>query len=99
MAVRTSSVLSPRCSRGFGQAVRERPTEVKAAIAKIYPDLTRESLDLLFSSESLAWGATPLTPDDIRHEIAFVKSTGAQLPADRRTRSGGVAATALIGRR
>ena len=64
----------------LAKAVRERPAEVKAAIARLYPDLTAEALDLLFASESLAWSATPLSPDDIRHEIAFVKSTGAQLP-------------------
>jgi ABC-type nitrate/sulfonate/bicarbonate transport system substrate-binding protein len=64
----------------FARAVRERPAEVKAAISKVYPDLTGEALDLAFTSESLAWGARPLTPDDIRHEITFVKSTGAPLP-------------------
>ncbi len=64
----------------FARSVRERPAEVKAAITKIYPDLSGEALDLAFASESLAWGAVPPTAEDIRHEIAFVKSTGAQLP-------------------
>jgi ABC-type nitrate/sulfonate/bicarbonate transport system substrate-binding protein len=35
-------------------AVRERPAEVKAAVAKIYPALDPAMLDLLFTSESKA---------------------------------------------
>lgn len=64
----------------FAKALDERPAEVKAAIAKLYPDITGPALDLVFASESAAWRTRPLTAADVEHEIAFVKSTGAQLP-------------------
>lgn len=62
------------------RAVDERPAEVKAAVAKVYPSLDPATLDLLFASESAAWKAKLLTPDDVRHDIAFVRSSGVDLP-------------------
>ena len=62
------------------RAVTERPAEVKAIVAKLYPDLDAATLDLLYAAESLGWRTAPLTPADMVREIAFVKSTGAQLP-------------------
>lgn len=64
----------------LSQAIDERPGEVKAAISQIYPELKGTLLDLLFESESLAWKARPLTVEDIRRDINFVRSTGAPLP-------------------
>ena len=49
-------------------------------MAKLYPDLDAPTLDLLFASESLAWKAKPLTPEDMAHEIAFVKANGTAPP-------------------
>lgn len=65
---------------GLARMIDEKPAEVKAAVAKIYPDLQGESLDLVFASESAAWKARPMTVQDLKQEIAFVKATGAQLP-------------------
>jgi ABC-type nitrate/sulfonate/bicarbonate transport system substrate-binding protein len=62
------------------RAIDERPGEVKAAVAKLYPDLDAPTLDLLFASESVAWKARPLTPEDMAHEVAFVKANGTALP-------------------
>ena len=64
----------------FVAAVKDRPEEVKAAVAALYPDLTSETVDVLFQKEAIAWAARPLTVDDMRHEIAFVKTAGANLP-------------------
>jgi ABC-type nitrate/sulfonate/bicarbonate transport system substrate-binding protein len=64
----------------LGKAIDERPAEVKAAVARLYPDLDAKTLDVLFASESRAWKAKPLTAKDMAHEIAFVKSNGVQLP-------------------
>jgi ABC-type nitrate/sulfonate/bicarbonate transport system substrate-binding protein len=64
----------------FVKAVDERPDEVKGAIAKIFPDLDRPTIDLLFGVESNAWKVKPLTPVDMAHEIAYVKLSGMQLP-------------------
>jgi ABC-type nitrate/sulfonate/bicarbonate transport system substrate-binding protein len=64
----------------LGKAVEDRPREVKAAIAKLFPDLDGATIDLLFESESLAWKSPPITAQEIAHEIAYVKSTGRAPP-------------------
>ncbi|MGH6860542.1 MAG: ABC transporter substrate-binding protein [Phyllobacterium sp.] len=67
-------------TQDLGTAVRERPEDVKKALAKLYPDVDVKSLDLLFAAESPAWESKPLTKEDMAHEIAFVKSMGISLP-------------------
>ena len=64
----------------LARAIDERPADVKAAVARLYPDLDAKTLDLLFASESRAWKARPLTAKDMAHEVAFVKLNGVQLP-------------------
>jgi ABC-type nitrate/sulfonate/bicarbonate transport system substrate-binding protein len=64
----------------FAKAVQERPADVKAAIARLFPDLDPRTLDLLYVTESLGFKAKPLTVEGLAHEIAFVKATGIQLP-------------------
>jgi ABC-type nitrate/sulfonate/bicarbonate transport system substrate-binding protein len=64
----------------LNKEIEHHPAEVKAAIAKLYPDLDAPTLDLLFASESRAWSTKPLTANDMAHEIAFVKASGVQLP-------------------
>ncbi len=64
----------------FAKAIEERPAEVKATIAKLYPDIDAPTLDLIFASESLAWKTKPPTAEDVSREIAFVKASGARLP-------------------
>lgn len=64
----------------FVETVRQRPAEVKAAAAKLYPDLDARTLDLLFETEAKGWMARPLTTEDAAHEIAFVKMSGVPLP-------------------
>jgi ABC-type nitrate/sulfonate/bicarbonate transport system substrate-binding protein len=58
------------------KAIDERPAEVKAAIARLYPELDAPTLDLIYGIESPAWKAPPLTAADIAHEIAYVKLAG-----------------------
>lgn len=64
----------------LAKAIDERPADVKAAVAKLHPDLDAKTLDFLFPTESLGWKAKPPTPKDIAHDIAFTKLTGAALP-------------------
>jgi len=64
----------------FVEALDDHPAEVKAAVAKLYPDLDAGTLDLLFASESLGWKAKPPTAADFAHDIAFLKSSGVLLP-------------------
>jgi ABC-type nitrate/sulfonate/bicarbonate transport system substrate-binding protein len=61
------------------KAIDERPAEVKAAVAKLYPTIDATTLDLLFTAESVAWKGKQLTAKDIEREIAFMKTTGAPL--------------------
>jgi ABC-type nitrate/sulfonate/bicarbonate transport system substrate-binding protein len=64
----------------FVAAVEERPEDVRQAVAELYPDIAPATLDLLIASEAQGWKASPLTAEDMAHEIAFVKTAGANLP-------------------
>jgi ABC-type nitrate/sulfonate/bicarbonate transport system substrate-binding protein len=65
----------------LAKAAEERPADVKAAIAALYPTLTPQTLELLFDSESIGFKtAKPLTSDEIAREIAYMKSSGIDLP-------------------
>jgi ABC-type nitrate/sulfonate/bicarbonate transport system substrate-binding protein len=65
------------------QAFRDRPNDVKAAVARLYPTLAPDALDLAFQSEAHAFGsARPLTVDDMKHQIAYMRKAGVELPAD-----------------
>lgn len=66
----------------LGTAVAERPDEVKAAIAKLYPTLDPPTIDLLFDSETGPWQTSPLTIDQMTHEIEYLKSIGTASSAD-----------------
>ena len=57
-------------------AIDTRPAEVKAAVARLYPELDAPTLDLIYAVESRAWQAAPLTAADIAHEIAYVQLSG-----------------------
>lgn len=64
----------------LGKRIDEAPGDVKAAVARLYPDVDAATLDILFASEARGWRAKPLTPDDMAREIAFVKAGGGQIP-------------------
>ena len=63
----------------FVRAVKERPAEVKTAIARLFPDLNAATLDLLFESESRSFSARPMTVEDMSRVIAYVKSSGVRI--------------------
>jgi ABC-type nitrate/sulfonate/bicarbonate transport system substrate-binding protein len=65
------------------KAIVERPADVKAAIARLYPELNAATLDLIYGVDAAAWNAAPLTAADIAHEIAYVKLSGG--PAEQLT--------------
>ena len=64
----------------LGRAVQERPADVKAAIAKLYPTFDAKTIDLLFDSEAAAWVTAPITAEQIAHEIVMLKATGSAPP-------------------
>jgi ABC-type nitrate/sulfonate/bicarbonate transport system substrate-binding protein len=64
----------------FAKAVKERPADVKVAISKIFPDIDAQTLELLFETEASGFQPTPLTVDDMSREIAYLKSSGADVP-------------------
>lgn len=64
-------------------AFQEQPDEVKAAISRLFPDLTTETIDLIYKIEAPAFGGTqPITTADMIKEIAFSRLSGADLPPD-----------------
>ena len=64
----------------FIKAIDERPNDVKAAIAKLYPDLDRPTTDMLYEGEAYGWKAKRMTPADVAKEAGFMKMSGTQLP-------------------
>jgi len=64
----------------LARAIAERPAEVKAAAARLYPGLDAQLLDRMLTAEMPAWRGRSLTAKDMAHEIEFVKSTGAPIP-------------------
>jgi hypothetical protein len=66
--------------RAFGAIVATQPAIAQAAVAKLYPDVDATTMDVLFAAESERWNTRPMTPDDIRHEIDFIRSGGGSMP-------------------
>ena len=64
----------------FVQALDARPAEVRAAVQTLFPAVDAQTLDLVLASEMRAWKVQPPSAEDLRHEIAFVKASGANLP-------------------
>ena len=58
----------------IGGAVKERPADVKAAIAKLYEGLNPATVDILFASEAPSWATKPLTEEQVNQEIAYLKT-------------------------
>jgi ABC-type nitrate/sulfonate/bicarbonate transport system substrate-binding protein len=63
----------------FGRAATDRPADVKAAIARLSPDVEARTLDLILETEARGFAVGPLTAADIAHDIAFVKASGVDL--------------------
>ena len=85
--MREAATADPELAKAFAsifadlrKAIDERSDEVKAATARVFPDLDRKILDIVFPSESGAWNGRPMTTADWVKEIAFVKSSGTQIP-------------------
>jgi ABC-type nitrate/sulfonate/bicarbonate transport system substrate-binding protein len=57
-------------------AVAERPADVKAAIATLFPELEASTLDLVFAMEADAFQAKQLTEKDIVHDIELLRRSG-----------------------
>ena len=60
----------------FVTAVDAHPADVKAAIQRMFPSLDAPTIDLLFETEAPGFRTKPLKPEDIAHEIDFVRSNG-----------------------
>ena len=58
----------------IGVAVKERPADVKAAIAKLYEGLNAPTVEILFRSEAPSWATKPLTEEQVNQEIAYLKA-------------------------
>ena len=85
MATRDFATANPdvinRVTAAFtdlGKAVVERPQEVKAAIARLFPALDPKTLDLVFETDSRGLELRPVSLADIARIIDFVKLTATQ---------------------
>ena len=72
----------------FRKAIDERPAEVKAATARVFPDLDPKLIEIVFPSESRAWNAKPLTPEDHGRRDRVREAERSQYSRDREDRSG-----------
>ena len=64
----------------LGKAASERPMDVKAALARIYPDVDAKQLDLLFDTEVHGFMIGKLTVEEVQHDIDFMKTSGTDIP-------------------
>ena len=64
----------------FEKSVKEKPADVKAAIARLFPSLDEATLEFLYESESASFIANLPTAEDMTREIEFVKASGENVP-------------------
>jgi len=66
------------------RAWADRPKDVHAAYAKVFPELDANTLELILSLEAGALLTKPLTPEDIKDDIAYMKMSGGEFgPLDQ----------------
>jgi ABC-type nitrate/sulfonate/bicarbonate transport system substrate-binding protein len=63
----------------LGNAVRQRPADVKAAMMKVF-ELDQKTADILFESESRSWDTKPLTVEQVTQEINYLKAYALAAP-------------------
>jgi ABC-type nitrate/sulfonate/bicarbonate transport system substrate-binding protein len=66
----------------FSKVVKDDPDIVKTAVRKLYPDLDPRILDIYFKNEARGWDGTPLTAEDMRREMNFLRVSEA-MPAQK----------------
>lgn len=64
----------------FAEMVVKQPDEMKAVVAKYFPDLDRATLDLFYASETSSWAFRPVTVAEMAHELHFIKESGVPIP-------------------
>jgi ABC-type nitrate/sulfonate/bicarbonate transport system substrate-binding protein len=82
-AMRSYAEANPKVIAGvvgahkdLAEVIKTRPDDVIAALEKIYPELDKDTIKVLFESERIGWSAGELTVDDMKHEIQFIKMAG-----------------------
>lgn len=64
----------------LSKAFDERPAAVKAAMAKLWPDLDAATLDMVIASEGRALKGAPVSVADMAQEVDYMKRGGVPLP-------------------
>ena len=65
------------------QVFRDRPNDAKAAVGRLYPNLTPDLLNAAFTAEETAFrSARPFTIDDMVQQVAYMRQAGIELPAN-----------------
>jgi ABC-type nitrate/sulfonate/bicarbonate transport system substrate-binding protein len=65
-------------------AFEAEPAAVKAALQRVYPEITGKTLDLVFETDLPGFRTTPLTVEELAHDLAFTKKGGVSLPQEDR---------------
>ena len=66
--------------RDFSGILDKSPEQVRAALAKLYPDVDAPTLEVLFNAEHHAWKYRPVTAAHMKQEIDFMRASGAAIP-------------------
>jgi hypothetical protein len=59
--------------------IKENPDAVKAAVARVFPDLNKDAVDLLSATELPAWTSAPVTVEDLKRDIEYAKASNSAL--------------------
>lgn len=64
----------------FSEIATKDPSEVKAALKKLYPDINDELIDVIYETESFGFAGADLNADGMQKEIEFIKLGETQIP-------------------
>jgi ABC-type nitrate/sulfonate/bicarbonate transport system substrate-binding protein len=65
----------------LANTAKEHPEQVRAAIARLFPNIDPKTLDLVYATEAQAFSnASPLTAAEMAREVAFTRLSGIELP-------------------
>jgi len=60
----------------LADAVENRPDDVRAAVSRLYPDIDKQTFDLIFEMELPAWKTRHVDADQVKHEIDLMERMG-----------------------
>ena len=64
----------------FAEMVVKQPDDVKAVVARLFPDLDAATLNLFYALESSSWAFRPVTVAEMAHDLRFIRESGVPIP-------------------